>query len=92
MRVEIAVPEVVYGAACAAHNERAGKEECGRTNDGDRRRHRGCEGCGEEGREETWEEEVIGAGWLVKADELGVRDPGGGKMCEEAGGRRRVYG
>lgn len=92
MRVEIAVPEVIDCAACPAHDERAGEEERRGTDDGERRRHRSGEWSGEQRREETWEEEVVGAGGLVKADELGVRDPGGGKMGEEASCRRRVCG
>lgn len=91
MRVEVAVPEIVDCAACTAHDEGAGEKECGSAEYGERRRHGGCEGRGEQRREEAWEEEIVGAGGLVEADEFGVWNPGGGEMGEEAGFGRRVW-
>lgn len=85
VRVEVAVPQVVDGAAGAAHDERAGEEERRGAEDGERRGDGVRERRGEERGEEAGEEEVVGARGLVEADELGVGDPGAGEEGEEAG-------
>ena len=63
--VEVAVPEVVDGAAGAAHDEGAGEEEGGCVEEGEEGRVRVC--GGEEGGEEAWEEEVVCSRGLVEA-------------------------
>lgn len=92
--VEIAVPEVVDGAACAAHDDGSRQEEEGGGEDCGGGGHGGGagegEGCREEGGEDAGEEEIVGAGGLVEANEFGVGDPGGGEVGEEAGFGRGV--
>lgn len=86
VRVEVAVPQVVDGAARAAHDERAGEEERRGAEDGERWRGGGAgERRGEERGEETGEEEVVGARGLVEPNEFGVGDPRAGEDGEEAG-------
>lgn len=80
MRVQVAVPEVVDGAACAAHDEGAGEEERRCCEDGGEWGDGAGEGSRHEGAEEAWEEEVVGPYWLVDADEFGVGDDAGGEV------------
>lgn len=75
MRVQVAVPQVVDRAACAAHDDGAGEEEEGGAEHGGGGRHGEGERGGEQGREDAGEVEVVGAGGLVEADEFGIGDP-----------------
>ena len=73
MGIEISIPEIIDGTACSSHYQRAGEEEQGGGEDGEGGRG-GVRGC-HEGGEEAGEEEVIGSGWFVEADEFGVGNP-----------------
>lgn len=75
LRVEPPVPEIVDGAACAAHDQCAGEEEQAGAH------HAGWRGDGvgqwrgQEGRPETWEVEIVCACRLVETDQFGVGNP-----------------
>ena len=84
MRVQVAVPEVVYGAAGAAHDDCAGEEEERGADDGGGGRGGEREGRRHQGRPEAGPVQVVGARGLVEAEELGVGDPGDGEKGEEA--------
>lgn len=85
MRIKVAIPEIIDSAACAAHDESAGKEESRGADDcggcGDRDSH--C--SGKECAEKAGEEEVVGPCRLVQTHEFGVRDSFLGKVGKEAG-------
>lgn len=86
MRVQVAVPEVIDGAAGTAHDEGSSEEEGRGAQNGCRGRHGRGEGRGHEGGEETGEEEVVGADRLVDAHQLGIGNPG---LWEEGEGLGR---
>jgi hypothetical protein len=70
--VEVAVPQVIDGAARSSHDESTEEEDgrCGENSEGR------CDGTGlrggEEGGEQAWQEEVVGPHWFVQADEFCV--------------------
>lgn len=91
VRVEVAIMQVVDGAARAAHDEGASEEEQRRPYHLARGSHRKGHGSRHQGRKETWEVEVVCPGGLVETDEFGVGDPGLGEV-REGTGRRRLVG
>ena len=78
MRVEIAVPQVVDGAASATHDDCTRVEEKTCPNYSRNWRDRTGERRGQDRAEHTWKEEIVGADWLVKTNKFGIWDPRAG--------------